>query len=150
MTSTLTILLIDDDVDDQESFLLAANAAFGTVQCLVANHGLEAIGILSGNPTAAPHCVFMEWRLPMIDIATCILNLRQIPATSQCPIFILSGSQPPFGAEALAAMGIMGVIRKPASASILAQNLRRAICQCLPASYYGFGPVEGFGATVPN
>ena len=52
----MKILLIDDDVDDQEIFVLALKSLYKSVDILTAQDGMEALEILK---IFVPDCIFL-------------------------------------------------------------------------------------------
>jgi hypothetical protein len=49
MEKKINCLLVEDDLDDQEIFLMCLREISKSIKCLVSNNGVEAITMLSSN-----------------------------------------------------------------------------------------------------
>ena len=67
----MKILLIDDDVDDQEIFVLALKSLYKSVDILTAQDGMEALEILK---IFVPDCIFLDLNMPRMGGKPTLIN----------------------------------------------------------------------------
>lgn len=118
----MTWLLIDDDADDREFFLLAIEALEHQVNCLTRSNPLQALDeMISGELKA--DIVFVDMRMPALSGSECARRIRQIPAYRTAPLILYSTSNPDYGQEQVRLSGATDFFTKPSSIPELSQIL---------------------------
>ncbi|MEJ0101550.1 MAG: response regulator [Bacteroidota bacterium] len=116
MKLSKTILLIEDDKDDQEFFIEAINGIQNAVLYYVANNGREAITILN-NAVILPDIIFSDINMPMMDGIECLSQIRKNPLTRNIPVVILTTDTR--RTELVLEMGAKAFIKKPSAGKML-------------------------------
>ena len=68
-------LLIDDDQDDQELFLMALERVDSQIKCSVANNGVEGLAALSDHFYTPTH-IFLDINMPKMNGIECLQRIR--------------------------------------------------------------------------
>ena len=123
----VSCLVIDDDPEDQEFFLLALNEAFSGAQCSFASSCHQAIENLENRLIPVPEYIFMDWNMPLMDGLECIQELKKVTLLSNSTVFILTGSMSDAVFKDVREMGINKVLQKQSSISMLSSELKNAI-----------------------
>ena len=58
MKRNISLLLVDDDIDDQEIFLMTVDALNAAISCSTASNGEDALRILNNPENAVPDFIF--------------------------------------------------------------------------------------------
>ncbi|HLA54676.1 MAG TPA: response regulator [Flavobacterium sp.] len=98
------ILLVDDDTDDQFFFLDAINSINESLQCEVANNGVEAIDHLQKIPPP-PSLIFLDLNMPMMNGYECLERIKKLEKFSQIPVIIFTTSNNPKDRELTKKLG---------------------------------------------
>lgn len=69
-------MLIDDDQDDQEIFLMALQKADAQINCFLANDGVEGLKTLS-DPSYTPRYIFVDVNMPKMNGIECLREIRK-------------------------------------------------------------------------
>ena len=95
-----TILLVEDNPDDEELTLRALSRNNIGNQVVVVRDGQEAIDWLEGtgpyatrNPNDVPALILLDLKLPKIDGLDVLRRLRATPRTAIVPVVILTSSR---------------------------------------------------------
>ncbi len=91
MKQSKSILLIEDDKDDQEFFIEALREIQNTSLYYVASNGKDAIDHLE-NSTTLPDLIFTDINMPVMGGIEYLTEAMKNPFTRNIPIFILSSS----------------------------------------------------------
>ena len=91
MKTTKTILLIDDDIDDQEFFIDALKGIPSAELLHVANNGREALDILQ-NKAALPDIIFSDINMPLMNGIEYLAEMAKHPYFKNIPVIILSSA----------------------------------------------------------
>ncbi|MEP7168845.1 MAG: response regulator [Bacteroidota bacterium] len=112
------ILLVDDDSDDQEFFMEALKELEPTLECSIANNGLEALEYLSTNPPP-PSLIFLDLNMPNMNGFECLAELSKVKQYKDIPVIILTTSNDPENKERSLKMGARVFLTKvPGMAAI--------------------------------
>ena|SRR5450432_3703359 len=84
-------MLIDDDHDDQEIFLMALQKADAQINCLVANDGAEGLKTLS-DLSCAPSYIFLDINMPKINGIECLQAIRRLDHLRDSRVIMYSTS----------------------------------------------------------
>lgn len=123
MRNVKTILLVEDDLDDQEFFLEALNEIQSASLFGIANNGEEALALLS-NPVV-PDLIFMDIHMPHMNGVECLSKIVQTDHIRNIPVIILSTAIPQI--ENVRTLGARGFIEKPSDNRVLRLHLERMI-----------------------
>jgi CheY-like chemotaxis protein len=123
MLPVLTCLLIDDDLDDQEIFLLALQDIDSPVKCVVANNGFHALEILHQNTSFVPDYIFIDLNMPRMNGKQCVKELKKIEHISHVPVVMYSTSSSQNDVEESKKLGASYFITKPTSIYTLTKTL---------------------------
>jgi CheY-like chemotaxis protein len=123
MTQAPTLLLIDDDLDDQEIFVLAVNEINIAAQCVYANNGFEALELLKNDPSFIPEYIFIDLNMPKMDGKKCLVEIRKISWLKDVPIIIYSTADDEKSFRDTKEMGASKYIVKPTSLPALVNTL---------------------------
>ena len=95
-----TILLVEDNPDDEELTLRALQRNNISNQVVVVRDGQEAVDWLEGtgphagrNPADIPALILLDLKLPKIDGLDVLRRLRANPRTALVPVVILTSSK---------------------------------------------------------
>jgi CheY-like chemotaxis protein len=124
MSAQMTWLLIDDDPDDRDIFLLTLEKVDKPIKCLTAKDGIEAMEKLK-NGTYKPDCILLDLNMPLMDGMKCLVEIKKIDFLSRVPVFIYSTSSAPKFKEELKQHGAIDYIVKPSSIPLLEEILIR-------------------------
>jgi CheY-like chemotaxis protein len=115
-------LLIDDDLDDQEVFLMILEEINSNIKCATANNGVEALSILSDR-TVIPDYIFIDVNMPKMNGIECLKGIKQIEHLRNSKIFMYSTTSELSVVEKSKELGAEDFIVKPSSPSSLKQIL---------------------------
>ena len=91
MPEPFKILLIDDDEDDREFFMIALEDLPLKTNCHSAASFADAHKLLHESDIF-PHVIFLDLNMPIMDGRACLKELKQDPHTEKIPIVIFSTS----------------------------------------------------------
>ena len=94
------LLWVDDDLDEIAVALRALRQADIEAEIMVASDGLEALEVLnlSGGDSEGrlrPQVIFVDLHMPRVDGFELLRALREVPATRDIPIVVVSSSSSP-------------------------------------------------------
>ncbi|RPE14177.1 response regulator [Chitinophaga lutea] len=89
MTTTPSILLIEDDIDDQEIFTSALAFIDNGIVCSVAANGYEAIMHLN-NAATLPDLIFLDLNMPMMNGSQFLREVKAGHKAKDVPVIVFS------------------------------------------------------------
>jgi CheY-like chemotaxis protein len=107
---TSTIMLVDDDADDQLFFLDAISAIDKSLRCDVVNNGLEAMLRLNSN--SLPGVIFLDLNMPKMNGYECLQQIKKSDALKQIPVIIFTTTNNPKEAERTRQLGAASFLTK--------------------------------------
>jgi CheY-like chemotaxis protein len=116
-------LLVDDDLDDQEVFLMTLEKINKNIKCLTANNGVEALSLLTAPGTFVPDYIFLDVNMPKMNGIECLKNIKHLAHLSNCKIFMYSTTSETEVLERSKQLGATDFIVKPASPAVLEETL---------------------------
>lgn len=110
---TSTILLVEDNPDDEVLTLRALREQHGGNDIAVARDGAEALEQLFDETRPLPHLVLLDLKLPKIDGLEVLRRLRDNERTKLPPVVILTSSAEESDIATGYAHGANSYVRKP-------------------------------------
>lgn len=123
MRSTITCVLIDDDIDDQEIFLHAMHEINPDITCRFFSDGDVAVRKLQDEKDFLPDCFFIDLNMPRMDGKTCLAEIKKIDRLKDVPVAIYTTSADPVDKADTLKAGADEYIIKEASFSDLKSRL---------------------------
>jgi len=112
MSTANTILLVEDNIDDEELTLRALRKAQVPNQVVVARDGAEAVGILF-DTGIQPKVVLLDLNLPKLDGHEVLRRIRAHEATRHLPVVVLTSSKEDRDITRSYQLGANSYVRKP-------------------------------------
>ncbi len=123
MTQSKTCLLIDDDQDDQEIFMIALKDSGQHVKCYMANNAVLGLKQLDSDPAKVPDYIFLDLNMPGMNGKQCLEEIKSRPFLKDVPVVIFSTSSRPQDIKETQSMGAAAFITKPSSIRSLTKIL---------------------------
>ena len=118
-------LLIDDDLDDQEIFCLAAQGVDASIECICESDSIEAIRKLNADFDFIPDCIFIDMNMPRMNGRQCLIEIKKIERLRDTPIFMCSTSSDPKVIAETKSLGASDFIVKPSTLSEFTKTLTK-------------------------
>lgn len=119
------ILLVDDDEDDREFFILVLGNIDPSLICETAENGKIAIQVLEKNEL--PDIIFLDLNMPVMNGTQFLTQIKQHELFKHIPVIILSTSSDSASIAQAAQLGAMGFITKPNKLYLLEAHLREIL-----------------------
>jgi CheY-like chemotaxis protein len=123
VTSPLTCFLVDDDVDDLEIFSLAVEDLNGSIRCVTAVDGIDALDKLRKDESFTPDYIFLDLNMPRMNGKQCLSEIKKIERLTSIPVIIYSTSSNRKDIDETLKLGATHFLTKPSSISILTREL---------------------------
>ena len=123
MAHSKTCLLIDDDQDDQEIFMIALNDSGRQVKCQMADNAILGLQQLDSNPAQVPDYIFLDLNMPGMNGKQCLEEIKNRPFLKDVPVVIFSTSSRQQDINETKNMGAAAFITKPSSIRSLTKIL---------------------------
>ncbi|MHA3788405.1 response regulator [Flavobacterium hauense] len=131
-TNIKSILLVDDDSDDQLLFREALAEVDSSVQCHTARNGIEAIETL--NLGILPDIIVMDVNMPMMNGLECLRELKATSKLKDIPVIMGSTSCSESSQKECFDNGAVGYIEKPSDYFLLCAHVKSILTSGLPAT----------------
>jgi CheY-like chemotaxis protein len=105
MTLYRTILLVDDDTDDQELFIDAVNEVDASIHCFCANDGEAALKFINEDAVVKPDMVFIDLNMPKLNGKRVLQELKKTEIIKSIPVIMYSTFFGPRDIEEINASG---------------------------------------------
>jgi CheY-like chemotaxis protein len=122
--NNLTFLLVDDDLDDQEIFMLALNEVDAAIHCDFANDGILGLDYLGKNAGQLPDFIFLDLNMPRMGGMEFLKEIKQSELFKNIPVIIYSTSSEPIFVKKTLEMGANDYLVKPSTLSGLIHSLK--------------------------
>lgn len=126
-----TILLVEDNPDDEELTLLALAEGDIRSRVTVVCDGVEAVDFLFGQgryadrvPVALPSLVLLDLKLPKLGGLDVLARVRADPRTRLLPIVVLTSSSEEADIVASYRLGANSYVRKPVAFQCFVEAVR--------------------------
>lgn len=113
MDKKMTILLVEDNPDDEELTRLAFEASRLLNEVAVARDGQEALDYLFDTGRDLPNLVLLDLKLPKVDGLEVLKRIRESPRTKLLPVVMLTTSKEESDLINSYNLGCNSYIRKP-------------------------------------
>jgi two-component system response regulator len=130
--NTKTILLVEDNPDDEELTLLAFRKNRISNDIVVAHDGAEALELLFGPDDAPspglrvmPSVILLDLKLPKVDGLEVLRRIRADERSCMLPVVILTSSKEEQDLVASYRLGCNSYVRKPVSFSEFLEAVRQ-------------------------
>ena len=123
----MTILLIDDDEDDQDIFKEAATLVLPDIQFLLAKDGKQALEVLEGCNGNLPDHIFLDVNMPKMDGKEFLKIVKSDPRFQKIPVVIYSTSKHRSELGEFFRLGASNYITKPSEFNLLLTYLRSVL-----------------------
>jgi CheY-like chemotaxis protein len=123
--SSKKCLIIDDDPDDQEIFIMCAEKVNRTVECLGVKSGIDALKMLNGDREYVPDYIFLDVNMPKMNGIDCLKELKKISRLRNTKIFMYSTTSEPEFLDASKKLGAWDFIVKPTKTTELKERLNK-------------------------
>lgn len=127
-----TILLVDDDQDDQLLFAEALRSADEAVLCHTAYNGIDALSKLNIDGAMLPQIIFMDVNMPKMNGIDCLKEIKKSPLLKYIPVIMYSTSCSPAYQKECFASGAVLYVEKPSDFVQLCNLLRQIVTQGIP------------------
>jgi CheY-like chemotaxis protein len=124
MKTAKSILLVEDDQDDQIFFIEALSEIENATLYDVANNGKEALDRLQ-NQVMLPDLIFMDINMPMMNGIECLTEIIKNPKTTNIPVVMLTTDTGRI--ELARKSGAKAFIKKPSDGKTLRGQLQQMI-----------------------
>ena len=131
-----SVLLVEDDIDDQYFFRSALNLIHPKVSCVVANNGVEALKLLK--QLLPFDLIFMDLNMPMMNGFECIKNIKASENSKHIPVIIMSTSNHAGDIEMCSKLGALGYFTKPSNFDELFGKIETLISHVKNGNSYTF------------
>ena len=118
----MTILLVDDDKDDQDIFAEAVSIAKPGCKLLLANDGAHGFSVLQQE--GKPDYIFLDINMPEINGKEFLQSLKSDPAYSEIPVVIYTTSSHKSELGEYFKMGATNFVTKPSEFNLLVTYLK--------------------------
>jgi len=118
---------IDDDEDDRDFFCTAMTEIDGSIECLFAKNGVDAIDQLTKNASMVPDHIFIDMNMPLMDGKQCLQTIKQIERLKEIPVYIYSTSGSPKLIDEVLSSGARDFLIKPSNMAELVAMLRQIV-----------------------
>ena len=125
MKVSIYSLIIDDDLDDQEIFLMCVKNIREDIDCRTANNGVEALAMLDAQKEYTPNYIFLDVNMPKMNGIECLRNLKKIERLRNTKIFMYSTTSESATVEESRKIGADDFIIKPAKTVVLTERLSK-------------------------
>jgi two-component system response regulator len=127
--STKTILLVEDNPDDEELTLLAFRKNNISNTIVVAHDGEEALELLFGAPDEElklrPAVILLDLKLPKVDGLEVLRRIRADARSRMLPVVILTSSKEEQDLIAGYTLGCNSYVRKPVNFAEFVEAVRQ-------------------------
>ena len=115
--------LIDDDLDDQEIFLMAVQQFDASIRCDFASDCAKALDQLKDNEVDVPDCIFIDMNMPRMNGIECLEQIKNMDHLKDVPACMFSTSADPTLVAKTKELGAVDFIVKPADITALSEML---------------------------
>jgi len=123
MQPKIKCLIIDDDRDDQEIFIMCAGQVNENLQCAAFSDPAAAVETLQADASYTPDYIFVDMNMPKMNGIQCLGKLRAIQRLCATQIFMYSTTSEKNTLSESQRLGANGFIIKPTKTADLRARL---------------------------
>jgi len=112
-TGIKTVLLVDDDIEDQEIFEIVLNEIKQPVNCVCVKTAEDALATLSKETDEKPDYIFLDLNLPLMSGFECLNALKHNEELHDIPVIIYSTSSRKTDQQKAKELGAVDYFIKP-------------------------------------
>jgi CheY-like chemotaxis protein len=116
-------LLIDDDLDDQEIFIMCIEKISNNIKCTTANDGVEGLALLNSKTDYIPDFIFLDVNMPKMNGIECLKHIRQMEHLRNTKIYMYSTTSESRVVKECTGLGATDFVAKPARSVELKEKL---------------------------
>jgi CheY-like chemotaxis protein len=116
-------LIIDDDQDDREIFLICIQKINECVNCQTADDGVDAISMLKSKEDYIPDFIFIDVNMPKLNGLECLKKIKEFDRLKNTKVFMYSTTAETVMEDKCKEFGAAGFIIKPAKTALLKEKL---------------------------
>ena len=120
---TRQCLIIDDDQDDQEIFLMCLKKIDKGIDCRTMNNAIDAITMLTSDTEYVPNYIFLDVNMPKMNGIDCLRLLKNMQRLKYSKIFMYSTTSDNSVYAESKKLGAHDFIVKPAKPTELKEKL---------------------------
>ena len=109
-----SLLIIDDDTDDQDIFCSAAEEVSDAIQCISMTNAKEALQKLKAKEII-PDVIFLDLNMPIMTGQEFLQQIKQINPLNKIPVIIFTTSASPATIAETKELGAANFVTKPNS-----------------------------------
>src|SRR5688572_18842033 len=123
MKKVKTIVMIDDDIEDQEIFLQVIQEIDPAILCLQPL-GAKLVLDLLIEDTHRPDFIFVDINMPLMNGFEFLVEVKKLEHISDIPVIVLSTSTSPENSEKAKRLGAVGFMTKPSNFKLFRSKLQ--------------------------
>lgn len=120
------ILLVDDDADDVEIFLMATKLVDEKITCRVESNALDAFRKLKEGKRL-PKIIFLDYHMPYLDGREFLNLIRNIESLKEIPVVLYSGHSGDAVKKAIKKFKNVRFLKKQSSFSDIIESVREIL-----------------------
>ena len=124
----MSILYVDDDIDDQDIFCEAVKSINPQIVCHVAKDGLQALKLLD-ELVLLPEYIFLDLNMPLFNGKDFLIELRRSRKLKDIHVVMYSTSRNPKDATDCKKLGAIDFIVKPSTFKEVYDHLNKFIAK---------------------
>jgi CheY-like chemotaxis protein len=121
-----TLLLVDDDPDDQEFFKLALQSIREEITFATAGNGQEALDLLR-TQSCMPDLIFLDMNMPLMNGLTFLEKIKATTDLRHIPVIVYTTSDEKQEKNLATALGAADFVTKPTRFNDLCQLLQEKL-----------------------
>lgn len=121
-----SLLLVDDDADDQLLFGEALREINSSVRCETASDALDALKKLN-NHSAVPQLIFLDLNMPIMHGFECLKRIKAQDFLQTIPVIIYTTSSSPLDIHMAKQLGAAAYFCKPMHFNHLCDGLKNIL-----------------------
>ena len=125
--NALKLYMIDDDVDDQEIFMMALDDVNKDVTCRLANNCPDAIHTLNNDTGFIPDYIFLDINMPKMSGLQCLPEIKKMDHLKDAKIIMYSTTRDKNMMEKSKELGATDFLVKPTGIAELSRSLARIL-----------------------
>jgi len=116
-------LIIDDDPDDQEIFIMCIKKISKHINCTTMNNGVDAVAMLKTDTAYTPQYIFIDVNMPKINGIECLRMIKNIDRLKYAKIYMYSTTSEGATVTESKRLGANDFLVKPSKTAELKEKL---------------------------